>query len=139
MNPSSNESLNLPPPVSNEQLTPPEVGKEAPANSPEVAASGAEKNVGRAQPAAAVPPIPSVPVPPVLSMPAGQTAVPSTTNNVVPAAADDSDLIEKEWVNKAKQIVERTRDDPRRQSEELTVVKADYLQKRYNKTIKLSK
>ncbi len=51
---------------------------------------------------------------------------------------DDSDLIEKEWVNKAKQIVERTRSDPHKQSEELTLFKADYLKKRYGKTIKVS-
>jgi general stress protein 26 len=54
-------------------------------------------------------------------------------------ASDDSDLIEKEWVNKAKQIVERTRDDPHKQTEELTLVKVDYMKKRYNKTIKLNK
>jgi hypothetical protein len=46
-------------------------------------------------------------------------------------------MIEKEWVERAKQVVERTRNDPYRQSEELTAVKADYLKKRYNKTIKL--
>jgi hypothetical protein len=57
----------------------------------------------------------------------------------MPATADDNDLIEKEWVNKAKQIVERTRDDPYRQSEQLTGVKVDYLQKRYGKMIKVDK
>ncbi len=51
----------------------------------------------------------------------------------------DDDLIEKEWVNKAKQIVEQTRDDPYRQSENLTVFKADYLNKHYGKTIKISR
>lgn len=54
-------------------------------------------------------------------------------------AADDADLIEKEWVTKAKQIVERTRDDPYKQSEDLTLFKADYMQKRYGKTIKVSR
>lgn len=52
--------------------------------------------------------------------------------------SDDDDLIEKEWVNKAKRIVESTRDDPYKQTEELTVFKADYMQKRYGKTIKLN-
>ena len=61
-----------------------------------------------------------------------------TTNIVAPLTADDNDLIEKEWVNKAKQIVERTKHDPSQQSNEINVFKADYLQKRYNKTIKLS-
>jgi len=52
--------------------------------------------------------------------------------------ADDSDLIEKEWVMKAKAIVAYTQDDPHRQNEEMTKVKADYLKKRYNKDLKMS-
>jgi hypothetical protein len=55
-----------------------------------------------------------------------------------PPVADDGDLIEKEWVTKAKQIVERTRNDPYKQNEELTLFKADYMKKRYGKTIKVS-
>jgi len=51
--------------------------------------------------------------------------------------ADDTDLIEKEWVNKAKAIVERTKADPHTQNKEMTKIKADYLKKRYNKDIKL--
>ena len=52
------------------------------------------------------------------------------------AADPSNDLIEKEWVSKAKQIVEQTRDDPYKQSEGLTMMKVDYMKKRYNKTIK---
>lgn len=66
------------------------------------------------------------------------SAIPPTavsSNN--PSIADDSDLIEKEWVDKAKQIVARTKDDPHSQNKELTHMKADYLKKRYNKDIKL--
>jgi hypothetical protein len=51
--------------------------------------------------------------------------------------ADDADLIEKEWVEKAKAIVASTRHDPRTQNRELNKFKADYMQKRYNKTIKV--
>ena len=51
---------------------------------------------------------------------------------------DDDDQIEKVWVEKAKQIVEQTRNDPHKQSQELTVFKADYMKKRYGKTIKVS-
>jgi hypothetical protein len=64
--------------------------------------------------------------------PAGSTVA------ATPALADDADLIEKEWVVKAKQIVERTRDDPFTQSKELNKMKADYIHKRYNKQIKLA-
>lgn len=75
------------------------------------------------------------------SIPSQQPAIKNVVNNatlpVVPATADDGDLIEKEWVDKAKKIVESFREDPYRQSKELTLFKADYMQKRYNKTIKL--
>jgi hypothetical protein len=59
----------------------------------------------------------------------------SQSNNLV---ADDGDLIEKEWVTKLKSIIASTREDPYKQSEEITALKADYLQKRYNKTLKQS-
>jgi len=88
---------------------------------------------------AAVQPISTIPLP--MSQPMPTTLVPVTS--AVPAAPatpidDDGDLIEKAWVDKAKQIVEHTKDDPHKQSEELTVFKADYMKKRYGKTIKIS-
>lgn len=61
-----------------------------------------------------------------------------TATTSSPLVADDHDLIEKEWVNKAKEIVERTRQNPYQQSNELNVFKADYMKKRYNKTLKVS-
>jgi hypothetical protein len=66
-----------------------------------------------------------------------QSDVSPTTQPATPQVIDDGDLIEKEWVNKAKQIVEQNRNDPHKQSEELTVFRADYMKKRYNKNIKL--
>ena len=79
-------------------------------------------------------PLPTPPVMPLAGQPA--PAVSSVQGN--PAqASDDTDLIEKEWVDKAKQIVESTKDDPYKQTEEMTVFKADYMKKRYNRTIKL--
>ncbi len=54
-----------------------------------------------------------------------------------PQIADDVDLIEKEWVSKAKQIIAATREDPNLQNKEISRFKADYLKKRYNKDIKL--
>lgn len=65
-------------------------------------------------------------------------ALPASTN-VVNNLPDDGDLIEKEWVEKAKQIVDKNRDDPYKQSEELNVFKADYMKQRYNKSIKVDK
>jgi hypothetical protein len=51
--------------------------------------------------------------------------------------AEDIDLIEREWVDKAKAIVDQTRDNPYLQNKELSKVKAQYIQKRYNKQLKL--
>lgn len=52
--------------------------------------------------------------------------------------ADEVDLIEKEWVERAKRIVEHTKTDPYQQSEEVNSVKAEYQQKRFNRSIKPS-
>ncbi len=70
------------------------------------------------------------------------TAVP-TTGSAVSAhtatlTAEDADLIEKTWIEKAKQIVAETRGDPYVQNKEINKVKADYIKKRYNKDIKLT-
>lgn len=68
----------------------------------------------------------------------GQAVQSQTMAFGMPAIADDTDLIEREWVDKAKEIVERTMGDPHEQNDQLTRMKADYLKKRYNKDIKLN-
>lgn len=139
MDPSSNErtGLNLPSPM-NEQAPVQPDNAETPKTLPEATPIASEKAPVHSQPAAAMP----APLPLPAAAGAGQFAatndVSNTTQLSLPAVADDSDLIEKEWVNKAKQIVEHNRDDPYKQSKEITVFKADYMKKRYNKTIKLS-
>jgi hypothetical protein len=52
--------------------------------------------------------------------------------------ADDADLIEKEWVTRAKAIVEQTKEDPFEQNKAINKVKAEYIKKRYNKDLKVS-
>lgn len=78
----------------------------------------------------------AVPVLPAVDDSKGQTAT-IPVNNDNPAYADDVDVIEKEWVQKAKQIVANTKDDPRAQSAQMNVFKHDYMKKRYGKEIKL--
>lgn len=132
MNP-HNETMQLPAPV---EQSPAEQAVEAP-NKAEQAPSSMES-------AASTPALPPVLLPslaadqPQFTMPSDH-GVPAAASSANPAQADDNDLIEKEWVDGAKRIVESTRDDPYKQSEELTVLKADYMKKRYNKTIKLNK
>lgn len=54
----------------------------------------------------------------------------------MPAIADDVDVIEKAWVNKAKQIIKDTSDDPRAQEEQFEQLQIDYLKKRYGRDVK---
>lgn len=82
---------------------------------------------------ATAPATPASPVNPAAARPAG-----GTTAAWMPQIADDVDLIEKEWVDKAKEIVAQTAHDPYLQNKEMNKVKAEYLKKRYNKDIKQS-
>ena len=51
-------------------------------------------------------------------------------------AAQESDHIEREWVDKTKTVISQTRDDPFAQKREMSKLKADYIQKRFNKHVK---
>lgn len=53
------------------------------------------------------------------------------------ASAKDTDLIEKEWVEKTKRIVEQTKDNPYLQNLEIGKFKLEYMQKRHGKEIKV--
>ena len=134
MNPLTNNvtELNLPPPVMNE----------IPAynhNTPTLAAVerapapvAGITNINSLMPAISLP-VPTAPLSPI-----AQGSVANTTSNANPVVADDADLIEKEWVQKAKDIIKQTQNNPHLQSKELNIFKADYMQKRYNKALKLS-
>jgi len=78
---------------------------------------------------------PAVPVPPVLATPATQ----SSDNQVQPIATPvvAGEKIEREWVEKAKKVVDATRDDPFRQKNEMSKVKAAYIEKRFNKKLRI--
>ncbi len=52
-----------------------------------------------------------------------------------PVTAADDDLIEKEWVDKSKEIVQTTKDDPYTRSHQVNQLQRDYLKKRYGKEI----
>lgn len=54
-----------------------------------------------------------------------------------PAVAQDKDVIEPEWVDKAERIVAKTRHDPYEQAKALNALKADYIHKRYGKDVKV--
>lgn len=52
-----------------------------------------------------------------------------------PAVANDDDLIEKEWVNKAKKIVAETQNNPHLRDEEVNKLQVDYLKKRFGREL----
>jgi hypothetical protein len=137
MQPQNNPQMgyNLPPAMPN-QL--PQVGpNQAPYANPEASGFSAEQ-AGYAAPAGAIPMPPIQPVMPIYpTQPGPMPAVGQTTQSVVPDPTSDADLIEKAWVLKAKQIIEGTKEDPFQQSRNLTILKADYMQKNFNKSIKL--
>jgi hypothetical protein len=63
------------------------------------------------------------------------TVVEDTTIGDTPMVANDDDLIEKEWVDKAKKIVAETRDDPYQREEAVNKLQVDYLKKRYGREL----
>ncbi len=88
----------------------------------------------------AAPAVASPVLPPPVVVPEPQIA-PSDGAAAAPAAddtplvANDDDLIEKEWVDKAKKIIVQTKDDPYRREQEVGKLQADYLRKRYGKEL----
>ena len=52
-----------------------------------------------------------------------------------PITAADEELIEKEWVDKAKQIISSTKDDPFQREREIKKLQIDYVKKRYGRII----
>ncbi len=67
-----------------------------------------------------------------------QTDDPITGDDVnISVSVEESNVIEKQWIDKAKEIVARTHGDPHAKSTQLTYLKKDYIEKQYGKYIKL--
>jgi hypothetical protein len=95
------------------------------------------EQVGKRPPTPALPTVPDdLPVAdqPVIAAPSQNAAAPIPTDPK--AIAADTDNIEREWVDKVKNIIAHTQDDPHLQKEQMSRIKAEYIQKRFNKTIK---
>lgn len=54
-------------------------------------------------------------------------------------ANDDDDLIEKKWVEAAKEIVDKTKDNPYQQDESVNKLKVDYIDKRFGRKLGVAK
>jgi len=78
----------------------------------------------------AMPALPS----PIISDSAATGTQPQADNGI-PLVANDEDLIEKEWVEKAKSIIASTKDDPYRREQEINRLQIEYLRKRYGREV----
>ena len=76
---------------------------------------------------------------PTIVVPTAVPSVATTTDDqtvtAAPVTASDDDLIEKEWVDRAKKIVSDTRDDPFQQENAVSALQKDYLKKRYGREL----
>lgn len=135
----------LPTPHGSPEVGPPVVSPELTSPKGAEVQSAPEKHVSREQKISsdgggqpAVQPVAQPPVTPVAMPAAPKAAAPQPpVVNDLPLTAADDDLIEKEWVEKAKQVIAQNRHDPYMQEQAVSRLQADYLQKRYGKIVKL--
>lgn len=109
-------------------LPTPEAGIETGAERVEQAAEASARASDAASSGAPVIPVVDPAVNPV-------TVAPAPQDNTTPLVAGDDDVIEKEWVDKAKKIITETKDDPHQRSARVNDLQKDYLQKRYGKVL----
>ena len=113
-------------------------GQQPPQLTPAISSSGAAVQggvVATAPQQPYAPPVTSATSP--VSEPALATLGITDSVQENPAAHADSDsALDEEWVNKAREIVQKTHADPYLQSKELGKIKAQYIKVRYNKDIK---
>lgn len=84
---------------------------------------------------ATTPPAQAMQLPtPVVSQ-ADDTAQHVSITDDNPVIAADADLIEKEWVDRAKKIVEQTKNDPHEREQQVSKLQVDYVKKRYGRDI----
>lgn len=133
------------------QLPSPNVGPERPSQHERIPAplttpeaqpqpeSEARQETHEHQPSGPVDPVPQQQVapPPLPPLQQPQAATPAKPADDNPPVAADEDLIEKEWVEKAKKVIAETKHDPYLQEQAVSKLQADYLQKRYNKTVQV--
>jgi hypothetical protein len=105
---------------------------EAPMSSPEQARSAEQLAVDHA----GFTPLPAAPTATAAQQPVTpQPAADASTPKATPTSAADGNRIEKEWIDKVKQVIGRTADDPHAQQREISRLVADYVLKRTGRTI----
>lgn len=89
----------------------------------------------KGDPTAAQPTFTPPPMPVITPAKTDANATTKTADDDMPTDAADADLIEEEWVKKAKKVIAETKDDPHAQEHAVSRVRAEYIQKRYGRTI----
>lgn len=69
------------------------------------------------------------------SLPADDSK-PTPTSVPATQGSKEGDHIERIWIDKAKGVIAKTQDDPHAQKDAMSKVKAEYIQKRFNKIIR---
>jgi len=128
----SKPSINNLEAVKSRELYQPQQGTERTPLSPEATVEHRIEAPHRDTTKASPPPtqtLPSLPTP----IQADDSKVTTQAVDDSPLTANDDDLIEKEWVDRAKQIIVSTKDDPHLREQEVAKLQVDYLRKRYGK------
>lgn len=106
---------------------------ETPTKSPERAQSVERSPVDNVNNMPPPTPVPIASNPPMVS---SQTVTtPSTPPSTNPVSASDGNVIEKEWIEKVKQVIASTSDNPHAQQKEISRLMADYVLKRTGRKI----
>lgn len=90
-----------------------------------------KQEIGAAQAEIAQVAMPALPTPVLVTPQQSQASVADDS----PIVANDDDLIEKEWVDKAKKILAETRDDPYKREREISKLQIEYIRRRYGRQI----
>ena len=128
----------LPPVPGSIEYQPPgghEGGMERPAPAPLEQAPTRRHEV-QAPPAQAAPPA-VAPVGPMVAPPATQGGASQSlvSGDDLPSVASDDDVMEREWVDKAKKIIALTKEDPYERGKAIAELQADYLRKRWGREL----
>ncbi len=138
------ENINVPSapttPENNPNIPAPNMDRLPPLSSPEAGLSvggerheqAAELSAAQSDAASAAVPATMLPQPIVVDDTAtGGSGIAGAT----PLVASNDDLIEKEWVDRAKEIIGKTPDDPHARGQQVNALQKDYLRKRYGKEL----
>ena len=106
-------------------------------NSLEVAQSGVEnhREIGSLRAEAVQAAAAAAPALPTPVLPAQSDGGVGVSDDTTAMLANDDDLIEKEWVDKAKQIFAETNNDPYERECKISELQIEYIRQRYGRVI----